>query len=247
MAYDPHVHTKPSYFSQFVHKYGTNTDIDTATVPEDIWPAGVASTPTTLVWQDSVSTASVVSSNAADAAAGTGTQTLFIDGVDDNFNSISETITMNGLTPVISSNSYLHINRMFALVSGTNDTNVGDITATLGSDINAVIPANVGQTQQAIYQIPTADSPNSHAHLTHLWITVGKPQSSFAVMKLFVWPDGGSMRAFNDVAVDSSAIFDHVRITPHRFVPGTRVWWQCTEASANNMQVYTGFEIAWWT
>ena len=50
----------------------------------------------------------VSSGSANDTAAGTGARTVTIVGLDANYNVISETLTMNGVTPVQTVNSYFH-------------------------------------------------------------------------------------------------------------------------------------------
>jgi hypothetical protein len=103
------------------------------------------------------STMSIVSASANDTeSGGTGAQVLEIEGLDLNYNPISETLNITGTTPVTSTNSYLRINEFGVIQAGTNMMNVGDITmtATSNSSIQGIIRAGIGDSQQAVYTVP---------------------------------------------------------------------------------------------
>lgn len=103
-----------------------NPDVDSATTPELIWPVGGVITKPTVA-----GATTLVSDSASDAAAGTGARTILVSGLDANYYKKSETVTMNGVTPVTCANNYLRINQLTMLSAGTNKTNVGQITATI--------------------------------------------------------------------------------------------------------------------
>jgi hypothetical protein len=74
-----------------------------------------------------------------------------VNGLDTNYNLISELATLNGSGTVTTTNSYLRINGLFV----TNGTNAGNITAKSGGGtLYAQINAGVGQTQMSIYTVP---------------------------------------------------------------------------------------------
>lgn len=117
-------------------RFGVNSDVGTTT--EDIWDVGG-----TEVYLSSAETMDIVSDSASDTDGGTGSNTLSISGLDDDYNEIAEIITLNGLTTVTTVNSYLRVNSMFADISGTNETNVGNISCkatTAGTDHALMTP-----------------------------------------------------------------------------------------------------------
>ena len=77
-----------------VNKFGRNTDVDSAAA-EDVWDGGG-------IWvaPTAARVHNLVSADAADDAAGTGAQTVLVTGLDGTWTETSETVTMDGITPV---------------------------------------------------------------------------------------------------------------------------------------------------
>jgi len=74
-----------------------------------------------------------------------------VNGLDANYNAISELATLNGSGTVTTTNSYFRINGLFV----TNGLNAGNITAkSSGGTLYAQINAGIGQTQMSIYTVP---------------------------------------------------------------------------------------------
>lgn len=131
------------------NKFGYNDDIDTASGEEVI-----ASFGGTFNIMTSADTLDVVSSSAQDGVAGTGALTILITGIDSGSVAQTEIVTMNGTTPVTTSNTWLGVNRVVVLSSGSNDANVGTITlddtaGTVGTQ--AELPPDGSVTQQCIF------------------------------------------------------------------------------------------------
>ncbi len=81
------------------------------------------------IMPDTATTLSVISTSAEDGVAGDGIQILIIQGLDQDYNEITDTIVMNGLTEVISSLSFRAVNISIALVGGISGSGaVGVIT-----------------------------------------------------------------------------------------------------------------------
>ena len=118
---------------------------------EDVWSVGG-----NLQYLTSAQTLSVVSTDATDSSIGTGAQTIIISGLNNGFSPITETVNLNGLTPVITANRFLRVSRMVVDDSGTNGVNAGDIiaTATGAGTIQAQIDTDLGANVATFITIP---------------------------------------------------------------------------------------------
>lgn len=129
--------------------FAMNDDVNGGGTTEDIWPMG-----TVKVWPTLADQAVVVSDNAADTSAGTGAQTVFVGGLDEDYNEVSEIVTMNGLANVNTINSYLRINRIYCLRVGTAGVNVGNISISIGGDVQKYVEAGEGNCHCGFWTVP---------------------------------------------------------------------------------------------
>lgn len=199
------------------NKWGYNEDIDTAAA-EVVWPIGGSLTKLTTA-----STLSVVSTSASDTSGGTGANSIIIYGIDANRLSQTEVVTMNGLTPVVTANTWLGVNRMAIFVSGSAEANVGtiDATATTGGSTQAQIPVGEGSTQQAIFFTQAKHT----ALMDWLLINVNKVGGSAPIVtvKCFVFSfvSGSRYEVYRQVI--DSAVENTVELRPtHPFVVGEK-------------------------
>jgi len=123
---------------------GANPDID-ADVEEDLWPKGG-----TLAYLTTAETMDINSTEAAD----TDPLSVFISGLDGDYLEVSEVITLNGTTPVTTTQAFLRVNFMF--LSGTGTTNAGEITATASISLDAQCTMAIGKaiSQHGFFTIP---------------------------------------------------------------------------------------------
>lgn len=131
-----------------VNKFGTNLDV--GTTEETIWTNGGD-----ITWPAAAFTAYIVSSDAADASAGTGARTVTVSGLDADYKVKTASVTLNGTSAVAISGTWLRINRAFVTSSGTGGGAAGTVTI---QDVGAtVVYADLSegnQTQIAAYTVP---------------------------------------------------------------------------------------------
>ena len=150
--------------------FGYNGDVDQT--EESVWPdGGTVPHPTTAAVLD------IASTSTDDDAAGTGARTVFIEGLDGNYNSVSETVILDGTTDVETVNSYLYINQFYVLTAGSGGVNAGVITAKLSSTLYDLIAVGYNQRTTAHYCVPAGYT----AYLTEGVITTGQATGSTAV------------------------------------------------------------------
>lgn len=144
-----------------VNKFGRNIEIDNG-VNADIWDGGytLASGGVSLIWVAPTIARihDIKSTSGDDASGGIGAKTIRVYGLPSWSDvEVSETIIMNGVSNVATANSYVIIHRLEVLTKGASGPNVGTITATAQTDgtITAQIRPIEGQTQMAIYGIPS--------------------------------------------------------------------------------------------
>ena len=178
----------PSYKQVF--KFGQNAAVGNSL--ETIWLEGGL-----YAYPPSATTMTVSSSDANDTSAGTGARTIQIAGLDASYNEVSETITMNGQTPVTTSNSYLRMNRAIVLTAGSGGVNAGIIYVGTGT-VTSGVPANVyttingfglNQSLQAFWTVPAGYT----AYIYQSNISTGTSTQTPAILKtlLVIRPFGG--------------------------------------------------------
>ena len=134
-----------------VSKFGINSTVGSSNF-ESIWEGSNA-----YPWPTAAATLSVVSGSANDASGGTGARTVEIQGLDSSWNLLTETVTMNGTTPVVTTGSFLRVFRAKVVTAGSLKSNADEITMSSGGTTLAYITYDtigMGQTLMAIYTIP---------------------------------------------------------------------------------------------
>lgn len=221
----------PGYSSFSV--FGYNPDLDTS--EESVWPDGG-----TVPHPTSASQLTVVSTNAADDGdpVGTGARTVFIEGLDNDYAVVSETLTLNGTTGVTTTNSYLYVNQFYVATVGTSGGNVGEITAKQGTTLYDIIAAGNNQRTTGHYCVPAGYS----AFLNVGTFTAGQASGSTSVTGYLRshGPDGIERVVAVTTLNNGSAQFDFVnpvRIPEKTCIGATGI------GSANNNSVSSMFNI----
>ena len=134
-----------------VNIYGYGAAITTATIPA--WENATAYTfPATATTMNLVSTVNTGGDK-------TGTRIL-IQGLDANYVAISESLTLNGTTVVVTTKSYLRINSISvaSVTAGAAPTGVITLKDLTNTTTYAQIAASFGRSQMSIYTVPAGNT-----------------------------------------------------------------------------------------
>lgn len=234
-----------------IEKFGRATNLDTNT-DTDIWDRANATddqaiwvAPTTARTHDIVST----STDDDGSPVGDGARTVEISGLTAwNTAETSEVITMNGTTDVPTASAYVIIHRMEVLTKGATDVNVGVITATAQTDgtVTAQINAGQGNTQMAIYGVPSTQT----AYMTGFYIGILRASGATAIIDFSLLsnmePDAEllnfSVRHKSGLSSAASSDIQHFFMPYKKFVGPTIIKMQ-GNGSALNLDANAGFDL----
>ena len=130
----------------FVHKFGANFDVDNNSEPETVWTGGGLYPWSAL----NVAKTLYILSNDSNEEG-----TVELQGLDEDYNVVTETVTLNGSTAVTTLNTFLRVYRMIYTDAGGG--NVGVITARVDSPSGTVVAQIEGvlsQTLMCVYTVP---------------------------------------------------------------------------------------------
>ena len=132
-------------------KFGENLDVDGQM--ETVWDGGGLYT-----YLTSAGVLTVTSNDGDDSASGTGARTVTVEGLDADYNQVSETLTVGGGAGSV---EFYRVFRAFVASSGSTGTNEGTITIAQGATTLAQIrtvgtptSTGLGQTFMSIYTVP---------------------------------------------------------------------------------------------
>lgn len=230
-----------------VNKFGRSTNVDNG-IATDIWDKADQA-----IWiaPTAARIHNIKSSSASDdgAPVGVGARTIRVFGLTDwDTAEVSEDITLNGTADVATANEYVIIHRMIVLTNGPTSINVGTITATAVTDatVTAQINPGEGQTQMAIYGVPSVQN----AYMTQYYASFNKSAGATgaADLSLDVNPDPDiELPAFgvkhtSAMMTTGSSWFAHPFL-PKFKIPGPAIIKLQGVGSANDLDISAGFDL----
>lgn len=230
------------------NKFGQSTNVDqTAT---DIWDRANA-TDDQAIWvaPTQARVHNIVSSDDGDVGGGAGARTLRVYGLTD-WDTVEqvEDITLNGTTNVPTVNAYVIIHRLEVLTKGATSSNIGLITATAVTDgtVTAQINVGEGQTQMAIYGLPSVQI----AYMTQFWTGLNKSGGSPAGvdMRVLLNPEPNVqltnfITKHRDGLLNAgSSHFVHP-FKPYKQFPGPCIIKMQGLGGANDLDISAGFDL----
>lgn len=228
-----------------LHKFGRNDDIDITDGFEDLWNHAAAAGHYTGQDATVAEIVSIVSTDANDNAAGSGARTLILIGQGAGFVEQTEVITLNGLTPVLSTLAYLRLDRAIVLTGGSPlATNAGTITANQSittANVFFNITPGVNRTLIAAYTIPAGKV----GYVRSAFVTLAKKGSASVEPRAQVRFPGSVWQIVEWLAItgSGSSYLDRQFNTPLAPIPaGADIKLQA-DTDTNNVGVAGGFEI----
>ena len=184
-------------------KFGNNPDSNGAL--ETVW-----SHSSLYVYPPSAIAMKVSSTSANDAASGTGAQTIRVEGLNATYNEVSELVTLNGQTPVLTTNVFIRVFRSFVVTAGNTNTAAGTIyigdgavTAGVPATIYAEIQFGENQTLMALWTVPAGYT----LYISRTSFSAASNNAAQYVLgKLMARPFGGVFRNVADVTANSNSI-----------------------------------------
>jgi hypothetical protein len=221
-----------------INKFGANDDVSTSY--EDIWDGGG-----TYVWPAAASLYNITSTDTDDVLGGTGAHNVSIQGLDANYNLITETINLNGQTHVPTVNQYLRVFRMKVEYSGSSNVNEGNIylfkgTSSTGTPddltlVIAKIQSLQGQTLMSLYTIPAGKT----GYMSNAYVTSAATKTT--TFQLFARPLGKSENIKFNIDIKDADV-NHKWSVPLVFTEKTDIWTQA-KIDVGSTRVSSGFDI----
>lgn len=216
--------------------FGFNPDVDQTEV--SVWPLQSLITRPATALQMRVS-----STNINDTAAGTGARTIVIEGLDGDYNEITETVTLNGQTFVSTTAAFLRINYTYVATAGSSLSAEGDIyvgtgtvTAGVPATVYDIIKFNYNDTVTGSYTVPAGHT----AYLSQGLFSTGQASGSTQVQGRLLAFGIDGIRRTAAVTTLNNGTADYVFEYPVPFPEKTTL--EATAVgSANNNSVSTMF------
>jgi hypothetical protein len=218
-------------------KFGRNPDIDTGAA-EDVWEGGGLYT-----FDTTAQSLEILSSSTDDdgAPAGIGAQTMTVIGLDANYASKTEVVTLNGTSAVALTGTWMRVHRCSVTTAGTGEVNAGTITIRIagGGATRLVVGAGNGQTLMAVYTIPAGKT----GYLYHYYAS-GNASPTAPTMDVSLWTrtSTGVRNLKHQQAMSLGEQLTYTFAAPFKITEKTDIWLRAT-TNVNNTDVCGGFDM----
>lgn len=181
----------------------------------------------------------LLSSDAADAAAGTGAQSIELQGINSGGIAVTETLATNGTSVVISSVSWSRLNRAVVVTAGTGQTNAGTITIRMagGGATQAVIQPDEGESSALQYRAPS----NRRLKLQGLTVS-SRDQGTWHTTALYAYLDGVKRLVFKSERTDGDDPSEY-HLGGRELPAGSEIALEVQTDTGGSLNVYAGLKI----
>ncbi len=187
----------------YVEKFGANLEVGTDL--ETIWETGGI-----YQYLTTASVVSAVSDENGDSPTGSGARSIELQGLDANYQEITETISLNST----STQEFIRIYRALVATTGSTGTNEGNIDIIAGSNIIISIGTHgtgsnkegFGQSQTSVYTVPAGKT----GYITQWTIGTGDYSKAIhAYLKVSETHNGNILRTKDVMFLNSHAVKDY--------------------------------------
>lgn len=218
-----------------INKFGRNPDIDTGSVPEDIWNGGGVYTgfPTGAAEEFQV-----ISSDAGD----TGTLVITYLPTLDSTAFLSATIQLNGTTPVNTGVTGVRMHTARYSSGTSTGFNLGTITVrhiTTTANVFCVMPIGRSQSNVAAYTVPAGHS----ARVVRFFCRVLGATSSTVEGALWIRARGESPRLRRPFTAAQQDSFEEEPYAGLQLNAGDDVVVRISSTATNNTDVIAGYDL----
>lgn len=191
----------PNHKSLF--KFGNNPDINGSL--ETIWSHGGL-----YVYPTSAIQMKVSSTSANDTSNGTGARTIVVSGLNQNYDEVSETVTLNGQNAVLTANTFIRVFRSYVVLAGSGNTaegtiyiGTGTVTAGVPATVYAEIVIGENQTLMAIWTVPAGYTLYINQGI---FSAASNNAAQYILGKFMIRPFGSVFRNAADLTANSNVI-----------------------------------------
>lgn len=184
-------------------KFGNNPDINGSL--ETIWSHGGL-----YVYPTSAIQMKVSSTSTNDTSNGTGARTIVVSGLNENYDEVSETVTLNGQNAVLTANTFIRVFRSYVVLAGSGNTAEGTIyigTGTVTDGVPATVYAEIvigeNQTLMALWTVPSGYTLYINRGL---FSAASNNAAQYILGKFMIRPFGSVFRNAADVTANSNVI-----------------------------------------
>lgn len=170
---------------------------------------------------------------------GAGARTVRVIGLDNDFNTISENVSLKGTTWVELNNSYRRLSRAFVLTAGSSLTNIGEITIRQSTDtdnIFAVMPVG-GQTDIAADTVPAGKTRFILSLRCSMVRSNGAAGSAIVSFRAKPAENNGAWRARRRISISNGSNYNETLKGALVLPEKTDMEWFVEQVSDNNTRV----------
>ena len=179
--------------------------------------------------------ASAVAMSVASTSESDTTNQIIVVGLDSNYDVITETVTLNGTTDVVTTKLFFRVNQVDVVFGSANP--VGVVTVKNGGVTYGQIAIGIGQSNMSVFTVPAGYT--LHGDHVAAWSSTSVTSGVFATFRALAVSPGGTTYVVSQAPFVNTFEFDATY--PFNFVEKTDIQFQFKSSGAG-LQIGTIFE-----